>query len=394
MSVSFTTREIGSLAKPSWRVKTFAGRPLEEADVREAERWGERLGVPDYERLVELLTVGEFGSDERSEVDDWAARYALRLLEQAGLDVVYDGEQRRTEMYDHVAAFADGFEPRGTVRSFDNKYYAKAAVVAPPKISGPQDVEEYLFVRDHTDRPVKVPLTGAYTMVDWSYDEHYAGEGALGASAERRYDARRRFVADVAENVIHPNVVGLVEAGCDWVQIDEPAATTKPDEVPLVVEGFNAAVRGVGAKKSMHICFSDYTALWPSVLELEDCLELQLEFANRDSRDLGTTDDERPGYAETLHLFKEHGYPGVGLGVLDIHSDFIEPAELVRDRILYAADVLGDPARIQVNPDCGLRTRSWDVVYEKLTNMVAGTRLAEDALNRAHAAPVAGPTEI
>jgi 5-methyltetrahydropteroyltriglutamate--homocysteine methyltransferase len=385
--VRFVTREIGSLGKPSWRVKVFAGRPLEEQDVAEAERWGRRLEVDGHERLVAELRNGRL---DLGEIDDWAARYALRLLEKAGLDVVYDGEQRRTEMYDHVAAFAGGFEERGTVRSFDNKYYTKAAVVAPPTVRGPQDVDEFRFVRDHTDREVKVPLTGAYTMEDWSYDEHYAGEGALGGSAERRYDARRRFVADVAERVIRPNVEGLVVAGATWIQIDEPAATTKPDEVPLVVEGFNAAVGGIGAKKSMHICFSDYSALWPAVLELEDCLELQLEFANRDSRELGTRDEDRPGYSETLALFREHGYPGVGLGVLDIHSDFVEPAELVRDRILYAVEALGDPGRIQVNPDCGLRTRSWDVVYEKLANMVEGTRLAEQALNRAHAAPAAG----
>ena len=284
-------------------------------------------------------------------------------------------------MYDHVAAFAQGFEPRGIVRSFDNKYYAKAAVVEAPSVGGPQDVEEFEFVRAHTERAVKVPLTGAYTMEDWSYDEHYGHEGGLGASAEQRYDARRRFVHDVAADVIRPNVEGLVAAGADWIQIDEPAATTKPDEVPLVVEGFNEATRGVEAKKSMHICFSDYGALWPAVMELEDCLELQLEFANRDSRELGTKDGDRPGYADTLALFKEYGYPGVGLGVLDIHSDFIETAELVRDRVLYAAEVLGDPGRIQINPDCGLRTRSWEIVYEKLANMVAGTRLAEDALN-------------
>jgi 5-methyltetrahydropteroyltriglutamate--homocysteine methyltransferase len=382
-AVSFTTREIGSLGKPSWRVKAFAGRPLGEDDVREAERWGKRLEVEGHEELVEML--GNSSLDLPA-VDDWAARYGLRLLEKAGLDVVYDGEQRRTEMYDHVAAFADGFEPRGTVRSFDNKYYAKAAVVERPSAAGPQDVEEFRFVVEHTHRPVKVPLTGAYTMADWSYDEHYARDGALGGSAARRHEARREFVEDVAERVIRPNVVGLVEAGADWIQIDEPAATTKPHEVPLVVLGFNAALRDVGAKKrSMHICFSDYTALWPHVLELEDCLELQLEFANRDSRELGTKDDDRPGYADTLALFAEHGYPGVGLGVLDIHSDFVEPAELVRDRILYAVEALGGPERIQVNPDCGLRTRSWDVVYEKLTNMVEGARLAEDVLNRVHA---------
>ena len=90
---------------------------------------------------------------------------------------MYDGEQRRTEMYDHVAAHAHGFEERGTVRSFDNKYYTKAAVVERPSADGPQDVDEYRFVVEHTDREVKVPLTGAYTMVDWSYDEHYAREG-------------------------------------------------------------------------------------------------------------------------------------------------------------------------------------------------------------------------
>jgi len=378
--VRFLTREIGSLAKPSWRVKAFARRPLEEADIEAASRWGKRLEVDEHERLVELLS-GQFGEAELAQIDDWAAIYAIRLLERVGLDAVYDGEQKRTEMYDHVAAFADGFEARGIVRSFDNKYYAKAAVVEAPSVSGPQDVEEFEFVRAHTDRVVKVPLTGAYTMEDWSYDEHYGHEGGLGASAEHRYDARRRFVHDVAVNVIRPNVEGLVAAGAEWIQIDEPAATTKPAEVPLVVEGFNEATRGIEAKKSMHICFSDYRALWPAVMELEDCLELQLEFANRDSRELGTKDEDRPGYAETLALFKEYGYPGVGLGVLDIHSDFVEPAELVRDRILYAAGVLGDPERIQVNPDCGLRTRSWEVVYEKLANMVQGTRLAEAALS-------------
>ena len=383
--IRFPTREIGSLAKPSWRVKTFAGRPLEEADVVEAERWGRKLEIDRHEELVEGLRSEAL---DRAQIDDWAALYAIRLLEKTGLDVVYDGEQRRTEMYDHVAAHARGFEPRGTVRSFDNKYYAKAAVVEPPSVGGPQDVAELRFVAGHTDRVVKVPLTGAYTMVDWSYDEHYSHEGALGAGAEHRYEGRRRFVADVAEGVIHPNAEGLVAAGAEWVQIDEPAATTKPEEVPLVVEGFNAALRGIAApRKSMHICFSDYRALWPHVLELEDCLELQLEFANRDSRELGTREEDRPGYADTLRLFREYGYPNVGLGVLDIHSDYVEPAELVRDRILYAVDVLGDPVRIQVNPDCGLRTRSWDVVYEKLTNMVEGARLAERELNRVHAAP-------
>jgi len=381
VSVRLATREIGSLAKPSWRVKAFAGRPLLDSDLEEARRWGSRLAVPGYKALAELLAAG--GLEARlAEVDDWAARYALALLERTGLDVVYDGEQRRSEMYDHVARHARGFEERGLARSFDNKYYSKAAVVTEPGLDGPYDLDEFRFAAAHAARPLKVPLTGPYTMVDWSYDEHYGSAGDLGRGRGGRADARRRFVHEVAERVIRPNALALAQQGAAWLQIDEPAAATRPDEAGLVVLGFNESLRDVPAeRKSLHVCFSEYSSLWPAVLGLEGCLELQLEFANRDSRDLGTSDEARPGYADVLPLFRTEGSPDVGLGVLDIHSDFVEPAELVRDRIVYAVRVLDDPGRIRVNPDCGLRTRTWDVVYEKLSRMVEGTRLAETVLD-------------
>jgi 5-methyltetrahydropteroyltriglutamate--homocysteine methyltransferase len=378
--IRFVTREIGSLTKPGWRVKAVAGRPVEERDAEEARTWGERLGI-DSEELTGILRKGEgFTAEERQKVQDYAALYGLRLLESAGLDVVYDGEQRRSEMYDHAVRHATGFEPRGTVRSFDNKYYTKAAVVGKPLVESTYDLEEFEFVRYNTDRIVKVPFTGAYTIVDWSYDEHYARNGTTLGAAAQRAEARQRFGVDVARDVVRPNVAGLVEAGASWVQIDEPAATTRPEEVPLVVETFNATREGVPARASMHICFSDYNSLFPHVERLDDCYELQLEFSNRDSRDLGTSPEDRPGY-EVLERFAESAWDGkIGLGVIDIHTDFIEPPELVRDRILYASRVLG-PERIEVNTDCGLRTRTWEVSLEKLKNMVEGTRLAEKELN-------------
>jgi 5-methyltetrahydropteroyltriglutamate--homocysteine methyltransferase len=377
----FVTREIGSLAKPGWRVKAIAGRPVEESDVGEAQAWGERLGI-DPGELTEILRRSEgFTDEEQQKIQDFASLYGIRLLEHAGLDVVYDGEQRRSEMYDHAVRHAKGFETRGTVRSFDNKYYTKAAVVEKPLVERPYDLEEFEYVRSHTNRTVKVPFTGAYTIVDWSYDEHYAKEGTmLGAAAKERAEARQRFGVDVARDVVQPNVLGLVEAGAEWVQIDEPAATTRPEEVPLVVETFNATREGVDARASMHICFSDYNCLFPHIEALDNCYELQLEFSNRDSRELGTWPEDRPGY-DVLSRFVESEWDGkIGLGVIDIHTDFIEPPELVRDRILYAARVLG-PERVEVNPDCGLRTRTWEVSLEKLTNMVDGARLAEKELN-------------
>jgi 5-methyltetrahydropteroyltriglutamate--homocysteine methyltransferase len=376
-AVRFRTREIGSLAKPVWRVKALAGRPLDETDVAEAGRWGRRLELDGHDELLEILRRDELDAAARTSIVDWSARYGLALLERAGLDVVYDGEQRRSEMYDHAVRQASGFEQRGSVRAFDDKYFTKAAVVAPPRLETP-DVEEYRSVRARTTRAVKVPLTGPYTIVDWSYDEHYAAGRRLGAPAARG-DARRRFALDTAASVVAPIATALAAAGADWIQVDEPAAAAKPHETPLMVEAVNLALQGLDVRRSVHVCFSDYRSLWPAVLGLEHCHELQLEFANRDARTPGTRAEDRPGYAAVLPLFRAEGSPRVGLGVLDVHTDFVEPAELVRDRILYATRVL-EPDRIEVNPDCGLRTRTWDVAYEKLARMVEGARLAEAAL--------------
>src|SRR5207253_2400100 len=121
------THEIGSLDKPSWRVKAFAGEPVSEADLDAARVWGERLSVPGYPELLELLRAAPLDRAQKHELRRWSSLYAVRLLEAAGLDAVYDGEQQRTEMYDWTVAHSNGFERRGSVRAFDNKYYSKAA---------------------------------------------------------------------------------------------------------------------------------------------------------------------------------------------------------------------------------------------------------------------------
>jgi 5-methyltetrahydropteroyltriglutamate--homocysteine methyltransferase len=383
----FLTHEIGSLAKPPWLVKTSAGRPLEEPDIHHARRWGQKVGVTDYEELLELLAQPE---RDAGEVARWSSRYALRLLEHAGLDVVYDGEQQRTEMYAWAIAHASGFEPRGTLRSFDNKYYSKSAVTGPVGLRAPYHNDEVAFLRAVAERELKVPVTGAYTLAVWSYDEYYAprdGRLGEGVSREREIAARRRFTLDVARDLVRPNLQALIDLGATWIQIDEPGASTEPDELELFVESFNTSVEGLDCFFSTHLCFSDYNLFFPAIEGMSGCRQYAVGFANYDTRELGTTETERPGY-RVISRFRDLPYaPILGLGVLDIHTDFIEPPELVRDRILHAVEVFGDPARIHVTPDCGLRTRSWEVAYEKLVNMVEGTRLAEEALNRAYAAP-------
>jgi len=119
----------------------------------------------------------------------------------------------------------------------------------------------------------------------------------------------------------------------------------------------------------MHICFSDYRPLFPALLEAKRCTQWAWEFANRDT-------DGRDGY-EILKMFNEYGDTRqIGLGVLDPHRDEVESPERVKDRILRAVKILGDPRRIWVNPDCGLRTRRLDIAYAKLQNMDRGAKLA------------------
>jgi 5-methyltetrahydropteroyltriglutamate--homocysteine methyltransferase len=383
--ISFLTHEVGSLAKPPWLVKTNAGRPLDESDVEHARTWGERLDVDGDDELVDLIerTVGQEG--DAQELGRWSSRYALRLLEKAGLDVVYDGEQQRSEMYAWAIAHATGFEPRGTIRSFDNKYYSKSAVTGTPGLAEPFHNEEFEFLKSVAKAGLKIPVTGAYTLAIWSYDEFYGPkQGRLGAGVGRKQEvaARREFARDIARNLIRPNLQALIELGADWIQIDEPGASTEADELDVFVESFNESVEGLeGCTFSTHLCFSDYDLFFPAIEGMSGCQQYCVGFANYDSRELGTSGADRPGY-EVISKFRDLPYePSLGIGVLDIHTNFIEPAELVRDRILYSTEVFGDPSRIHVTPDCGLRTRSWDVAYEKLVRMVEGTKQAEALLN-------------
>ena len=378
------THEVGSLDKPGWRVKAYAGKPLDEKDLEEARTWGERLQVPQYERLLDLLRHAPFSKEQKAELQRWSSLYAVRLEESAGLDVVYDGEQQRTEMYDWAVSHANGFERRGSVRAFDNKYYSKAAVVGAISLGSPFHNAEFSYLVSVAEAELKIPVTGAYTIADWSFDERdRTPENLLQPAAERsrqRKAARREFVLEVARNLIRPNLEALIMLGARWIQVDEPGASTEADELDLFVDSFNASVEGLNAMFSTHLCFSDYNLFFPAIERMEHCQQFAVGFANYDSRELGTSDAARPGY-QVIKKFRDLPYtPALGLGVLDIHSDFIESPELVRDRVLYAVKVFGDANRIHVTPDCGLRTRSWKVAYEKLRNMTAGVRMARQQL--------------
>jgi len=335
MSKLFPTQEIGSLKKPA-----------------------------DMLKKVKDPNVSD---EEKIKVRNDAALLNIKTLEDIGLDIVYDGEVRRVEMYEEPVRYVDGFEFAGRVRSWDNKYYKKARVVGPVAFKQNFHAEEFNFIKENSKREIKVPVTGAYTLADWSYDEHYKSKDEL--------------VLALARNVVRPLVKDLVELGAKIIQIDEPAATTHPAEMDIFRESINESVKGIDAKFVVHACFSgnDYKALAPQMPEIK-AEQYTLEFANRDTWNTGLDDDARKGF-QVLKLFKEHGFEGeIGIGVSDVHVNEIESPELIRDRILYSAKALGDPTKVYVNPDCGLRTRTREVSFDKIRSIVKGAELAREEI--------------
>ncbi|MGH2627602.1 MAG: hypothetical protein ACRDHY_13240, partial [Anaerolineales bacterium] len=118
----FPTQEIGSLAKPPWLLKGVRGTKLSREDWADLDHWGARLEIEGIDHLRRLLNGGGEPSEKtKGAIRDWAALFAIRLEEAAGLDVVYDGEARRVEMYEYPVRRIDGFQVYGHVRSFDNR---------------------------------------------------------------------------------------------------------------------------------------------------------------------------------------------------------------------------------------------------------------------------------
>jgi 5-methyltetrahydropteroyltriglutamate--homocysteine methyltransferase len=365
----FPVQEIGSLPKAPWLLAFLRGKKVDEKEMQHLDRWSKIIGFE--AELDTKSTLSQTKTYDRAEhLRNLASLFGIRFLESAGLDYVYDGEANRIEMYEHPVRNSDGFEFYGHVRSFDDRYYRKAACVQRVGFRNAYHLNEFAYVSKHARRRIKVPVTGPYTIAEWSFNEFYQKKLREKCNDLRqlKYEAKREFVLDIATEMIRPNLQALVDAGAEWIQVDEPALTTKPNEVGFFVEAFNSCTAGIRCRFSVHICYSNYALLYPDLLELKNCDQLALEFANRDN-------GRRESYNDLKLLAEYHDPREIGLGVVDVHIDEVESPQLIYDRIAYAAKIL-NPERIYVNPDCGLRTRTWDVAYAKLCNLAKGAEIA------------------
>ena len=374
--MSLPCMDVGSLPKLPGRVAKLRGRALspEERGLLEGAVGligGRALaGIADeYIALVER--PGKPGPEERAEIVDANVAFNVALLEDLGLDHVWDGEAQRTEMYDGVVRHVAGLVPTGTQVSFVNKdgypnTFSPRAFVADLSIEQPLHTGELTAVKQYAHLPVRVPVTGAYTLATWTDSGALKAErrrkGCTGREAEAA--SRDALVGMFARDVINPTLRALAEMGPARIQIDEPNATAFPDE-GLLYDALAAAVEDVhGPELGVHVCFSsDYGPAARAIAGVLPSGFVTLELANRDAGDHAV-------YSATVRQFEQAGFRGTYvLGVCTVHDDRIEPAGLLQERARAAADYLGGTERLELAPDCGLRTRSLPVAAAKLLEL-------------------------
>jgi 5-methyltetrahydropteroyltriglutamate--homocysteine methyltransferase len=307
------------------------------------------LPKPDYLlRARGAFARGEITREALRELELRATRDWVEFQNEIGIDVVVDGEQYRGDMVAFFAEEMEGFSRGGLVRSYGNRYYRKPVITGEVRRTGPITVEWWQYAQSLTDRPVKGMLTGPYTIRDWSFDEHYP--------------TRRDAVMDLAI-AIRDEAVALQEAGAKYIQIDEPAVSTRMDELDLAIEALGVVTEPLEVHTVTHICYGDFHNAYPKMLDLP-VDQIDLEMTNSDF--------------DLLDRFAEFPFTkAIGLGVVDSHSYRIEDPEDVVKGIERALALI--PAeRIYVDPDCGLKTRTVEEAKDKL-------RVIVDAVGRVRA---------
>ena len=306
---------------------------------------------PDYlMKARSQVRKGELSVAKLRALEEQATREWIKIQDDLGIDIIVDGEQYRGDMVAYFAEQLQGFQTSTQVRSYGNRYYRKPIIVSEVKRKQPITVGWWKFSQKLTKRPVKGMLTGPYTIMDWSFNEHYPS---------------RRATALALARVVREEALDLERAGAQYIQIDEPAISTRLDEIDLAIEALGIATKGLKAKTITHICYGNFKALAPKLMKLP-VDQIDLEFANRDFELLDTF--------KRMRFTKE-----VGLGVVDVHDHRIESAEEVVANLRKSLKVF-KPEQIYVDPDCGLKTRSPEEAIQKLKVVVEAAKIMREEL--------------
>jgi 5-methyltetrahydropteroyltriglutamate--homocysteine methyltransferase len=332
----FPTTIVGSYPQPEWLIdrQKLAGRFPPR--VRARELW----------RLPEPYL---------SQAQDDATLLAIRFQEEAGLDIVSDGEIRRESYSNRFATALECVDLDNPGTALDRSGHPNPV----PRIVGrirrrhAVEVEDLKFLKAHTSRRTKITVPGPFTMLQQAQNDFYASEE----------EAAMDYAVAVNEEIRD-----LFAAGADVVQIDEPYMQARPEKARQYgLQALNRALEGVQGTTCVHICFG-YAAVihqrpsgYSFLPELAGCRCRQVSIETAQS-------------GLDTRVLRELEGKQVLVGCLDLNDMEVETPEVVAARIRRALDHVA-PENVVLAPDCGMKYLPREVAQGKLVAMVEAARI-------------------
>ncbi len=332
----FPTTLVGSYPQPEWLIdrQRLAGR------------------FPPRVRARELWRIPE---PWLAEAQDDATLLAIRAQEEAGLDIVTDGEIRRESYSNRFATALDGVDVDNPGTALDRSGHPNPVprIVGPVRRKHPVEVDDVRFLRAHTTRPIKMTVPGPFTMSQQAQDDYYRDEAA----------AAMDYAVAVNEEIRD-----LFAAGADIVQIDEPYMQARPEKARQYgLAALNRALADVGGTTAVHICFG-YAAIihqrpsgYSFLPELAGCGCAQVSIETAQSK------------LDCSVLSKLAGKQ-IMVGCLDLSDPTIETPETVAARVRRALPHVRRQD-VVLAPDCGMKYLPRHVAFGKMTAMAAAAKI-------------------
>jgi 5-methyltetrahydropteroyltriglutamate--homocysteine methyltransferase len=331
----FPTTLVGSYPQPDWLIdrQKLAGR------------------FPPRVRARELWRIPE---PWLGEAQDDATRLAIRAQEDAGLDIITDGEIRRESYSNRFATALAGVDLDNPGTALDRSGHPNPVprIVGPVRRKHPVEVDDVRFLRAHTERAIKITVPGPFTMAQQAQNDYYPSEEA----------AAMDYAVAVNEEIRD-----LFAAGADIVQVDEPYMQARPDKArQFGLKALNRALEGVSGTTAVHICFG-YAAIihqrpsgYSFLPELAGCpvrrVSIETAQAKLDCSVLAKLDGKQ-----------------IMVGCLDLNDMTVETPDVVVARIERALAWV-KPENVVLAPDCGMKYLPRDVAVAKMTAMVAAAK--------------------
>jgi 5-methyltetrahydropteroyltriglutamate--homocysteine methyltransferase len=319
----------------------------------------------------EVFTSWRLDGPALAEGQDDAVRLAVADQQQAGLDVVTDGEPRRRH---YIWGFCEGLSGIDFSRLVDitargGRYSTKTPaprVTGPVRRSNPVMLDALRFLKRHSTQPIKVNLPGPMTIADSVADEHYGS---------------RRTLAFELAKVLNDEAIELAEAGCDIVQFDEPCFNIYLEEVEAWgIQALEQAARGVQATTAVHICYGygiPAVLAWKKVNTDWTHYHHTLPLLQSSGIDQISVECAASGVDPAV-LALARG-KDLMVGVIDVGTEDVETPEVVAARIRTALEYVA-PEHLYPCTDCGLMPRSREAARGKMRALARGAQIVRAEL--------------